>query len=126
MISSSSHPSSTSVDSATGLTAAYRPPQKDYAAAYAALHEKYGSFAHGQTVPKPTEITGPSKSATPPRSSSRPQPSESTASPATPPTTESRVQAAMKRLRAMLRSVFGFGSGGKITSLWLFCDLTHV
>ncbi|KAJ6566866.1 hypothetical protein B0H19DRAFT_715039 [Mycena capillaripes] len=123
MISSSSHPSSTSVDSATGLTAAYRPPQKDYAAVYAALHEKYGpsASAHCEIVPKPTELTGPSKFVTPPRSSSVPQPSESPASPVTPHATESRVQAAMKSVRAML-SVCGFGSGGKITSLWLFSD----
>lgn len=130
MISSSSHPSSSSLNSATGLTAEYRPPQKDYAAAYAALHEKYGSSAYGQAIPKLEEIGGHSKSATAPRSpqdlSSPPQPSENSASQATPSATKNRVQTAMRRLRAMLGSVFGFRSRGEIMSLQMFCDLTYV
>ncbi|KAJ7366243.1 hypothetical protein DFH08DRAFT_1071806 [Mycena albidolilacea] len=42
MISGSPHPSRTSVDSTTPLGNSYRPPPKDYAAAFAALQTTYG------------------------------------------------------------------------------------
>ena len=55
MLSSSNHPlaseSSTSIDSTTALAADYRPPQKNYAAAYAALQDQYGSPGFGQKSP---------------------------------------------------------------------------
>ncbi|KAJ7268055.1 hypothetical protein C8J57DRAFT_1469386 [Mycena rebaudengoi] len=61
MTGSPSHPSRTSIDSTTGLTAAYRPPQKDYMAIYATLQDKYGPTGAGHS---PRLIA--SKSAAPP------------------------------------------------------------
>lgn len=51
MISGSTHPSSTSVDSTTALANEYRPPQKDYAAAFAALQNTYGTPGMGPSLP---------------------------------------------------------------------------
>ncbi|KAJ7776812.1 hypothetical protein DFH07DRAFT_951429 [Mycena maculata] len=52
MISESAHPSRTSVDSTTALASSYRPPQKDYAAAFAALQNTYGAPGMGQRSPR--------------------------------------------------------------------------
>ncbi|KAJ6624375.1 hypothetical protein B0H10DRAFT_1943265 [Mycena sp. CBHHK59/15] len=79
MISSAANPSNTSIDSTTALAVSYRPPQKDYAAAFASLHDKYGptglgrrvetsvqpvvSFGQGHTAPKssaPRQASAPS------------------------------------------------------------------
>ncbi|KAJ7618912.1 hypothetical protein DFH06DRAFT_1483284 [Mycena polygramma] len=107
MISTSSNPSSDSVNSATGLTATNRPPQKDYAAAYAALQDKYGPAGYGQpapaNAPKPGKTSGASKAATPPRSASSAETPEG--SPANvAPSTLGRVLGALK---SMLGSVSG-------------------
>ncbi|KAJ7505875.1 hypothetical protein B0H11DRAFT_2220510 [Mycena galericulata] len=51
MISESAHLSRTSVDSTTALTASYRPPQKDFAAALATLQDAYGTHSVGQSLP---------------------------------------------------------------------------
>ncbi|KAJ7268058.1 hypothetical protein C8J57DRAFT_1228658 [Mycena rebaudengoi] len=68
MNGSPSHPSRTSIDSTTGLTAAYRPPQKDYAAAYGALQDKYGP--HGSGYP-PEPVVSKSTAASPKESGGR-------------------------------------------------------
>ncbi|KAJ7119819.1 hypothetical protein C8R44DRAFT_788906, partial [Mycena epipterygia] len=47
MLGDSTHPSSTSVDSTTALASSYRPPQKDYAAAFGALQVAYGAPGSG-------------------------------------------------------------------------------
>ncbi|KAJ7914264.1 hypothetical protein B0H13DRAFT_2003090 [Mycena leptocephala] len=121
MISSTSHPSSSSVNSTTELTAAYRPPQKDYAAAYAALQEKYGPTGYGQrtpaTAPKPRKTLSAPKSCTPPSSSSLPQSLGDSSRPAILPSTQGGVSRTVKGLRSMLGSVFRLKLNGKITSL---------
>ncbi|KAF7365649.1 hypothetical protein MVEN_00438500 [Mycena venus] len=63
MTSESTHPSRTSVDSTTPLGNTYRPPPKDYAAAFAALQTTYGTPVMGtgplpgSTVAKPHKGT---------------------------------------------------------------------
>ncbi|KAJ6554981.1 hypothetical protein DFH09DRAFT_1365937 [Mycena vulgaris] len=57
MTSGSAHPSTTSVDSTTALARSYRPPQKDYAAAFAALQDAYGTTP-GLPSPKSAATTG--------------------------------------------------------------------
>ncbi|KAJ7874226.1 hypothetical protein B0H14DRAFT_3437899 [Mycena olivaceomarginata] len=52
MISGSPHPSRTSVDSTTPLGNSYRPPPKDYAAAFAALQTTYGVRGVAAAPPK--------------------------------------------------------------------------
>ncbi|KAJ7712992.1 hypothetical protein B0H16DRAFT_1478998 [Mycena metata] len=54
MASSSTHPSRTSVDSVTPLGISYRPPQKNYAAAFGALQATYGTTGT-PAVPRRTE-----------------------------------------------------------------------
>ncbi|KAJ7166304.1 hypothetical protein C8R43DRAFT_1121880 [Mycena crocata] len=82
MISTSSHPSNTSVNSTTGLTASSRPPKKDYDAIYAALHDKYGPLGYGQRPPRRKTVQGSTsspKSVSPPRASSTAPPLRSSA-----------------------------------------------
>ncbi|KAJ6453200.1 hypothetical protein C8R47DRAFT_1083502 [Mycena vitilis] len=117
MISTSSHPSSASVNSATGLTATARPPQKDYAAAYAALQDKYGPAGYGQlapaNAPKPGETSGASKSAPPPRSASSAEAHEGSSA----SSGLGRVRAALVRLRSTL--VSGSGLKGIVPVVFL-------
>ncbi|KAJ7874225.1 hypothetical protein B0H14DRAFT_2569397 [Mycena olivaceomarginata] len=78
MISGSPHPSRTSVDSTTPLGNSYRPPPKDYAAAFAALQTTYGVPGIGagpsiqSAVNKPQAKTGSALSKKTPTPTSTP------------------------------------------------------
>ncbi|KAF8194365.1 hypothetical protein K438DRAFT_2017447 [Mycena galopus ATCC 62051] len=116
MLSSTSYPSSSSVNSATQLTAAFRPPPKDYAAAYATLQEKYGPSGYGQrapeTAPQPREsrstlgITASHGTSSPPENSS---------DQTMPPSTQSTLREVLSRgIKTMFVSFYRFRLRGKM------------
>ncbi|KAJ7644710.1 hypothetical protein FB45DRAFT_999660 [Roridomyces roridus] len=116
--SSSSHSLADTITSTTPLTAASRPPQKDYAAAFAALQSQYGSGggpgdyspASGRVMEKKRKAPPPSTSTSAktdgvPNTAAGPSPSSTAAnspSPAEETPESSSSSTSMAKLRKML------------------------
>ncbi|KAJ7503789.1 hypothetical protein B0H11DRAFT_2222408 [Mycena galericulata] len=110
MISESAHLSRASVDSTTALTASYRPPQKDFAAALATLQDAYATPSVGQSLP--TLPTIQSKTSTSPADI---QPSDTSTSAG-----EANVKAMSKRILKAVGLTFMKVIGMAGESLFLF------